>query len=198
MGSFTCSDTLSNSYAEAIAGPTFYNFDAGGDRATIDLYFAENVAGGADTVTVTGATSTYLAWAPAEFSGIATTSSKDQAASNTATNTSTDANITSGTTSQPHELVLAVATAGIAGDINVAWGAAATTGYTNIGQFPNWNDILSVSFDYKIISSVGAQSANWSHDPCTGDTYNGWAAIIGTFRAATYPGWFVNSKGGWW
>jgi hypothetical protein len=177
-----CTDSLSNNYVIAGAEQTHYFTDAG-----VSLWYVTNTAGGACTVTVdpTQASGNYLAWSCAEFSGIATSGAIDQTAQNTAVNTATDANVTTAATTQADELVLAVAEVAIESDIDVAWGAAATTGYTNIAQYPDWGGIVSISFDYKIVSATGTQSANWSHDPCTGGSGgNSWGCVIATFKAA--------------
>lgn len=183
-----CTDDLSNAYNLAGAEQRHYN-DGTQNESGVSLWYAEDVNGGACTVTVdpTAASNNDLAWAAAEFSGIETVASIDQTAQNTAANTATDANVTTGATTQADELVLAVAQVSISGDADVAWGAAATTSYTNIAQYPDFTTINSISFDFKVVAVAEAQSANWSHDPCNGLAKNSWGCVVATFKSAIAP-----------
>jgi hypothetical protein len=179
-GVASIADDKSNVYA---APQQQTHFSGNGDAS---IWYAKNVAAGTTTITltptVTGANN-YWTWGVAEFSGLDTTSPLDVSAKNTAVGTSTDANVTSGATTQADELVLAVASVGLSGDSDISWGSAASSGYTNLMKYANWASIETISFDYKIVSATGAQSASWSHDNVSSSP-NSWAAVIATFKAA--------------
>lgn len=67
----TVTDNLGNTYTQA---GSYY--DAGGNPRS-SIWYAKNIIGGACTITVTQSTSTYLAAAVAEFSGVDTSSPLD-------------------------------------------------------------------------------------------------------------------------
>lgn len=181
----TVTDTQSNAYTEAIA-LDFTDF-----QDHISVWYSENITGGANTVTLTPTGSgNYMAWVAMEFSGLLTASALDITATNTGFETATDANVTSGTTNQANELVLAVAAAAISGSSDVEWGASAATGYTNVAQYENYSAIQTISVEYKVVSSVGAQSAAWEHVAAS-SSGDGWGAAIVTFKEAVAADVFI-------
>lgn len=150
---------------------------------------APNVASsGTFTVTVNNVNSTdnYLVCRASSFTGIVTSSPLDQSGEATDPGPqAADAGVsTAGSTAQADELVVACASIGGTGDANLNIGTA-TTGYINIVNEQDYTLHSTGSCDYKIVSSVGVQTANWSHDDITGSgAQDGWTAIIATFKAA--------------
>jgi hypothetical protein len=99
---FTVSDTLGNTYRQAV------RFSETVDAATIAIFYAENVAGGSNTVTVADSvTGGSLRFAIFEYSGVATTNSLDVAV--TAEGTGTAADSGTATTTANGDLVIGLA-----------------------------------------------------------------------------------------
>jgi hypothetical protein len=89
---------------------------------------------------------------------------------------------TTGATTQADELVIAVMTlTGSSGDLHISTPA---TGYTEIAAEQSGFAVAAGEAGYKIISSIGTQSATWTHD----DGGGGWSAIIGTYKASAVAG----------
>src|SRR6266436_9324255 len=87
---FTVTDSKGNTYNQAI------QFNETSNGNTLGIFYAENIAGGANTVTVSDTTSSALRFAIFEYSGIAKAGSLDGTA--TAQGTSTSPNSGSVTT----------------------------------------------------------------------------------------------------
>ena len=80
---FTVSDTRGNTYRRAV------QFTDNGDAVTIGIFYAENVAGGANTVTVSDTCGGgNLRFAILEYAGVASSSSLDGTAAAQGTGTS--------------------------------------------------------------------------------------------------------------
>lgn len=175
---------------------TILKSTAAGQQQAVIAY-KENVASsGTFTISVNGVGSgSYVVWGASSFTGIATASSLDQqGGSSQGTPGPADPSAsTAGTTAQNDELVIAVA--GVSDDdINNGLGAAATTGYTNLLLELNFQSHAAGSADYKIVSSTGVQSANWTSDNDSGGDH-GWTTKIATFKAvAAAPAGYSEPK----
>jgi hypothetical protein len=94
--SFTISDTRGNSYRQAVL---FNQTRDTPNGDTLGIFYAENIAGGANTVTVsTSISNNTLRFSILEYSGLATSSSLDMTATAAAQGSGTSANSGSGTT----------------------------------------------------------------------------------------------------
>jgi len=158
-------DTQSNTYTQAVAN---------GDSA---IFYAQNIAGGADTVTVHFAASCNFSWLdPHEYAGLATTSMLDQETS--ATGTGTALNSGSVTTTQANELVFGYAFVQNA----LSQGG---TGFTVRQPAPGVTTSNVMSED-EIVSATGTYAATF-----TQGTSGSWKALIATFKAsgAGTQGW---------
>ena len=76
---FTVSDSRGNTYRKAIT------FNMTEDLDTMGIYYAESIAGGANTVTVSDTIAGTLRFAIMEYSGVAVTSSLDATAASEGT-----------------------------------------------------------------------------------------------------------------
>jgi hypothetical protein len=159
------SDTKGNTYVKA-TDATPLNSDHG---TLTGVWYATNCQAGANTVTVThSAGNTYLAIH--EFSGIATASALDVAASATGT-TSTPS--VSATTTASGDLVFGAIR-------NPRSGLTAGAGFTK-DEEPAWAEWLTT--EHKVASSTGSQTVNG-----TISTGGLWGAHVVTFKAGTAGG----------
>ena len=165
---FTVKDSNGNTYKKAAQ----VGFTA--SAVTLAIYYAENVKGGANTLTVSDTVSGPFRFAILEYSGIATSNSLDVTAA--ATGTSTSPNSGNLTTTASGDLLLgAIATT------NAAVFTAAS-GYTIADSVPAEPNTKVVTED-QIQAASGAAS--------TSATLAGpdiWGAVSGAFKAATGGG----------
>jgi len=163
---FTVTDTRGNTYQKAIS------FNEYTDGMTLGIYYAENIAGGANTVTVSDTTSSALRFALLEYSGVATSSSLDGVPAG-AYGTSSAPTSANTTTFSNGDLIL--------GNISTANPNTFTAGTGFTGeQFVPGPPSTKLLAEDMIQTSAGAVSAS--------ATLNGgdqWAAAVAAFRAAS-------------
>lgn len=160
-------DTGGNTYT----GPVFDTVNT----ATLAMYYAQNVTGGSSfqvTVNWNEAATGLVVVVAQEFSGVATSSSKDVHSSATGASTTPDSG-TTGTTAQANELVVGA----------VCYGGLITTtslgsGYTNLGKIDIAN--AGTGQESKVVSSVGTQSATFGLAAS-----RSWIAGVVTFKEAS-------------
>ncbi|HEX8837415.1 MAG TPA: Ig-like domain-containing protein [Candidatus Acidoferrum sp.] len=164
---FTVSDSNSNSYKQA------KQLGSTGSTVTTAIYYAENIKGGANTVTVTMSVSGPLRFAVLEYSNVASSNSLDATAAATSTNTSPNSgNLT--TTANGDLLLGTVATAD-----SVTFTAG--TGYTI-------RDVIPASGS-KIITEDQLQSAAGTASAlATLSASSSWGAVLAAFKPATGGG----------
>ena len=163
---FTVSDTRGNTYRRAL------QINQTLDTTTVALYYAENIAGGANTVTVSdtvnGGT---LRFAILEYAGVATASALDKTGA--AEGTGTAVNSGAVTTTSAGQLVLGlIATAG-------GTSVTAGTGLTRAGPGPGSGDEAG---DDR--STTGRGAGTIAATATLGAT-DAWGALMATFRAGT-------------
>jgi hypothetical protein len=144
----------------------------------IELWYAMNIAGGNDTVTVTGGTGTGYVWAGvAEYSGIATSNALDKIASASGTGQSGSSGNTA-ITNQANEVVV-----GIVDWYSCTAGTSPTTGNGLASRQTATclaNSDETVIAD-KMVAAAGAYSVS-ATGARSSDT--GWVALVATFKGA--------------
>ena len=175
----TFSDNQSNSYSVQ-STPVFFV-----DEVIHSQAFAENIGSPTGTFTITATGGTDLAWVGVEVSGLKATGARRYTESDTLTGpSSTDANLTTASTAaQIGDFIFASACATVSGSNDVGFGAAPTTGYTNIGFNNTFQSNNTISADYKIATSGGAQSVQWSHQDVIGGS-SSWGCLLSAFEPA--------------
>jgi hypothetical protein len=159
---FKVTDTNGNAYQKAI------QFSLTADPDTLAIFYAENIAGGANTVTVSDGTSATLQFTILEYSGVATSGSFDAAA------------VTEGNSASPNSGSVATAVNG-----ELLLGAIMTADF----------EMYTAGSGYRIEESVPAQpgtklitedqmqaAAGPSVASATLGATNAWAAGIATFK----------------
>ena len=111
------------------------------------------------------------------FTGIVTSLAQDQTAESTP-GSGTSSSVTSGSTTQADELVIASNAISQSGDTNLNI-TTPTSGYTDICIEQDFVAHATGNAAYKIVAATGAQSASWGHDSANH------AAIILTLKAFT-------------
>jgi chitodextrinase len=162
---FAVSDTQGNTYRTAI------QLNETSDGTTVALFYAENIAGGANTITISDSIEEgTLRFAIFEYAGVATASSLDVAAS--AQGTSDAPNSGDATTTANGDLII--------GLISSADGATFETGseYVIEAQVPAPPSTKLVVQDQRQ-AAAGPVSAG-----ATLNVSNSWGAIVAAFRAA--------------
>jgi hypothetical protein len=162
---FTVSDSNANTYKQAA------QVGFSGSAVTLAIYYAENIKGGANTLTVSMTVSGPLRFAILEFSGVATASSLDGTAA-VATGASSSPNSGNLTTTANGDLLL-----GAIASTNSATFTAGT-GYTITDFVPAEPNTKLISED-QIQSTGGVASASAS----LGASDN-WGAILAAFKPA--------------
>lgn len=158
-------DTALNTYTVAT------DANNGGNDPGVSVYYAKNIAGGANTVTVTPNAAANIRWGIVEYSGLDTSAPLDQTTSTFGTSTSPDSG--SVTTTQASELLVGCIGA-------LSGGGAFTNGASYTTRF-----VVTVggddrdSLEDRNVSSTGSYSAGG-----TLATSATWGAIIGTFKAS--------------
>jgi hypothetical protein len=163
----TITDTRGNTYYEVASQ------DSTNDHRD-KIFAAYNIASGANTVTCTYANNVAntMRWAIHEFSGIQVRGAVDKTAGNTGSSTTLDSgNIV---TAQANALIFGMATTN--SNATITKGASYTLGESN----------TKITTEYKIVSSTGTYSADFSSAPS--DT---WAAAIAAFKES-------DGLQGWW
>jgi len=160
---FTVTDTRGNTYRKAV------QLNETVDMMSVAIYYAENIAGGANTVTVSDTQSGTLRFAIFEYAGIATSNSLDKAAG--AQGTSVNPTSGSVTTTSSGDLVM-----GVLATANPRTFTAGS-GYVIQEQVPAAPNSKLVVEDRRQ-STAGPVSA--------GGTLNSsdvWGAVVAAFRA---------------
>lgn len=147
-----------------------------GDARPI-IYYNENCSAGTQ-VTIDYGTTFFIVGCLAEFSGLVSSGSLDQQGG-TGNQESSTPSTSMDSTVQADTLVVAALNVD-SSDADVEIDIPATTGYTNLHVDQNPLANAGASFDYKIVSSVGTQSAAWG----TLDASRRWSAKIAAFKAA--------------
>ena len=165
---FSVSDSNANTYKKAaLLGFT-------GSSVTSAIFYAENIKGGANTITVTMSVSGPLRFAISEYSGVATSNSLDATA--TGTNTSTAPGTGNLTTTANGELLLA--TVATADSVTFTGG----TGYTVRDVVPAPPNAKMITED-QIQSAAGTTSAS-----ATLSASSAWGAVLAAFKPANGAG----------
>ncbi|HKV64028.1 MAG TPA: IPT/TIG domain-containing protein [Candidatus Acidoferrum sp.] len=168
----TVSDTHGNTYRQAVQSNETLDAPNG---ETFAIYYAENISGGANTVTVSQSiTNNTLRFAILEYSGVATSNSLDVIAA--AQGTGTTPNSGNATTTAGGDLVL--------GMVVTANGATMTagSGFTIEERVPAAPNTKLVAED-EIKAGVGAVAAN-----ATLTASDNWGAGFAAFKAAAGGG----------
>src|SRR6266571_4327311 len=161
---FTVSDSSSNTYRQAAQ----IGFTS--SAVTLAIYYAENIKGGANTITVSDTVSGPLRFAILEYSGVATSNSLDLTAVATAVSSSPNSgNVT--TTANGDLLLGAIATAD-------AGAYTAGAGYTIRDFVPAEPNTKLISED-QIQTTAGIASASASLAAS-----GSWGAVLAAFKAA--------------
>ncbi len=161
---FTVSDSRGNTYRKAI------QFNETIDATTLGLFYAENIAGGANTITVSNSFSGTLRFAILEYAGVATSNSLDVTA--TAQGTSSAPTTPTVTTTASGDLVI-----GILSTANPRTFTAGS-GYVIQERVPVAPNTKLVAED-RIQATAGSVLANGTLN--ASDT---WGAAVAAFRAA--------------
>ncbi len=165
---FTVKDSNTNTYKQAA------QIGSNGSAVSTAIYYAENIKGGANTVTVTMSVSGPLRFAISEYSGVAAANSFDVAA--VATATSTSPNSGNATTTANGDLLLgSVATAD-----SVTFTAG--TGYTMRDSVPAPPSTKLITED-QIQTAAGSASAS-----ATLSASSNWGAVLASFKPASGGG----------
>lgn len=169
-------------WSTAIA-PTGVATFAGGYWTGAVIYYLPNLAGG--TISTTWNTGGGGAWALngiiSEFSGYATVSPLDVTASAGSATASLLGSVTSLTTSNSTDLVIAsCAGPQLNTSANIGISAPPNTGYTGIDASQNNQNHAVGSAGYNEVTSVGAQTASWTWTQ-TGE----WQAVLATFKGTS-------------
>jgi hypothetical protein len=161
---FTVKDSSGNTYKKAVQ----IGFTA--SAVTSAIYYAENIKGGANTVTVSMTVNGPLRFAIMEYSGVATSNSLDATAAATGTGTAASSGNT--TTTVSGDLLL--------GSVSTVNGATFTagTGYVIRDYVPNESGTKLITED-RIQSAAGIASATATL--AASDT---WGALLAAFKAA--------------
>ena len=174
---FVVSDSRGNTYRSAVQFNVTVDTPAGD---TLAIFYAENVSGGANTITVSQSTSTTLRFAILEYRGIATSNSLDRAIAAQGTSTAPDSGTV--TTTAAGDLLL--------GAIVTANGASPTagSGYTAEDRVPAAPG-TKLFIEDRIQATAGTAAANASLSAS-----DRWASALTAFKAATgTPGPIITS-----
>ena len=165
---FTVSDSRANTYHRAV------QFNETVDGTTLGIFYAENIAGGANTVTVSDTILGTLRFAILEYSGIALANSLET----TTTNQGTGSSLNSGnaTTLSNGDLLLASMSSANAANFT------AGSGYLTEESVPAEPNTKLIVED-RIQSSAGTTSAG-----ATLGSSDNWGAALAAFKAASGGG----------
>lgn len=145
------SDTLTNTWTAVIS-----NFGTTGGRVA-SFWYAKNIAGGADTVTVTASASVAdIYCGGAEFSGLSTTAPLDQHPA-FAVNTTTSSAVT---TTQANEVLIGITAGGNGGLAPTAGTGYTLGGSTNNGAgTPGWEYQIVATTQTNVTATFGAATS---------------------------------------
>ena len=147
-------------------------------RPNIAIFYKENISSGVHSGTVTlNNTGSYAAATIVETSGIALTSSLGPTSTNTtdtATLTSGGSGTTATTTTTGIAFAIGHAEDGVGS--TAAFSSPATTGYTVVDTEATNSVHIAYDSSYKILSSTGTQSANWTWT--TNSAFHGGVAVF--------------------
>lgn len=177
----TASDNKGNTHTSAVAA------DLPAAHTAI-LWAPITSSGSGHTITIQSVSAGTGWWEcdVCEFSGLLTTGVVDQTA--TDTDAAGDPSVTTGTTTQASELVVAcMATDGGSG-LGIT---DPVSGYTSIGVHQSASDTVGYEACYKTVSSTGAQSAAWT----SGGTNS--VGVIATFKDASSGGRTTKNTRSW-
>ena len=160
---FTVSDTRGNTYRQAL------QFNETLDVTTLAIYYAENIAGGTNTVTVSDTLGGTLRFAILEYAGVATVNALDGTA--TAQGISATANSGALTTSANGDLIL-----GMVSTANPATFTAGS-GFTIQERIPTGNNTKLVVED-RLQATAGSVAST-----VTFNKTETWGAVVAAFRA---------------
>jgi hypothetical protein len=161
---FTVKDSNSNTYKQA------NQLSSSGSAVTSAIYYAENIKGSANTITVTMTVSGPLRIDILEYSGVATSNSLDATAA--ATTTSTSPNSGNLTTTANGDLLL--------GEVSTADSTTFTAGSGYAIR-----DFVPVEPNTKLITEDQIQSAaGTASASATLSVSSNWGAILAAFKAA--------------
>jgi hypothetical protein len=164
----TVTDSNGNTYKKAVQLDVTLDTPEG---HTLAIYYAENIAGGPNSVTVSNSVYATLRFAILEYSGVATSQSLDVTAAAQGSSTSADSG--SATTTASGELLLGGISTADAQDL------AAGSGYTAEEAVPTAPNTKLIAED-QLQTAAGATSASGSlldySDPL--------GAVLATFKAA--------------
>jgi hypothetical protein len=163
----TPSDSLGNSY---VSDPSIVNVVPAGGRNRLSIYYAQNIAAGANTVTLSASGANTIRVAIFEYSGLATSNALDQAAAATGTS-STPASPSVATTSSP-ELVIGAL------QMNTHLSITQGTGYTLERCVDSCTD-GSLGTEDRILSASSSIAATW-----TAGSSVTWSSIVATFLSS--------------
>jgi hypothetical protein len=157
-------DSLGNVYTDAVSQGQSV------DGHQIHVFYAKNIAAGANTVTATFSATNNHPWLSIyEYSGLSTTAPLDQTASAQGTSSSPSSGVTPSTTSS-HELLFA----GLGMPATSTPTVTSGSGFSFLQQDTNTSRAANES---QIVNSVGRYAASF---PLNGTTY--WTAAIATFK----------------
>ncbi|MGA9668718.1 MAG: immunoglobulin domain-containing protein, partial [Terracidiphilus sp.] len=159
-GTYTISDSNGNSYT----------VDATSSRSGISgaMAHAVNVAGGADTVTCSGARTGYMNVILAEYSGVTTVSPFDAEAANSGTSANPSAG--SVTTTQSNDLIVA----GFGNNNSANSTLSAGSGFTLRKGSGNGTSVFVGGLEDATASTVSSYTGNFTYS----DTSGSWAAVM--------------------
>ena len=162
---FSVSDTRGNTYRRAV------QFTDSADALTIGIFYAENIAGGANTVTVSDSmTGGNLRFAILEYAGVALSSSLDGTAAAQGTGTSVNSGTT--TTTANGDLVI--------GLVSTATSSTVTPGTGFVAEERVSTKATRLMVEDRRQAAAGAMAAT-----ATLASSTGWGAAVAAFRAAT-------------
>ncbi len=161
----TITDTRGNTYVKV------GSVHGGSGTAYSYLYYAKNIAAGANTVTVTLPNGNDLGFHISEWSGVDTTSPFNASSSDVATSSVTVWSTTNLTTTAADTVLIA-----FTGTENSAETFTAGTNFTKLTEQTSHSSMVQ----YRIVSSAGTYRATAT----VSNADNAWVMIMGAFKAA--------------
>jgi len=168
-GFSTVSGSSSGSYTKAIG------WGDGGDNF-VEIWYKENVTGGAETVTITPTSTSgnYITGFLMEASGLNTSSLLDRTGS--AATSGTSHAVTASAANTQSDVLVITAIVADAGNSNDNWGTP--SGYTLIGRENDSNTYTGYQSAYKIVTANETSSATATSTSIAADS------VIATFKTA--------------
>jgi hypothetical protein len=168
-GFSTVSGSSSGSYTKAIG------FGDGGDNF-IEIWYKEDIAGGAETVTITPTSTSgnYITSFLVEASGLNTSSLLDRTGS--AATTGTSHTVTASAANTQSDVLVFTAIIADVGSSSISWGTP--SGYTLTGRENDSNTYTGIQVAYKIVTANETSSATATSVSLNADS------VIATFKTA--------------